>query len=139
MDVEEDITVTNVSKNRQVLTLLWGNRWDLFFPYLSNREIGKFDSALSEKSLRVTYFKQVSKFYLVNQINTTAEIEWILKRGIDLTVCRLAFTTYHDGNYYHHVYVNIKFYVFLLIHVIPMQADTTMMIYTLVFLSSIPV
>ena len=114
MDVEEDITVTNISKNRQVLTLLWGTRWNILFPYLSNREIGKFDSALTEKSLRAIYFKKLSKFYLVNQISTVAELEWILKRGVDLTVCRLAFT-YHDGNYNHiylFIYLNLRVFIY---------------------------
>ena len=77
-------------KRHQVFTLLF-DTWDLFYPYLLKNEVIKFDTALAEKSLREIYFKQVSNFYLSNSIYSVDELEWIIKRGIDLTVCRLEF------------------------------------------------
>lgn len=71
--------------------LLLESAWEHFFVYLSNEEIGKIDSALTEKSLRGLYFKQVGKFYLIRSILSSAELEWILKREIDLVVCHLEF------------------------------------------------
>ena len=76
-------------KSRLVFTLLLESCWDLFYPYFSNNDIGRIDSALTEKSLRELYIKRVSKFY--SNIYSVGELEWILKRGINLTVCRLDF------------------------------------------------
>lgn len=76
-------------KSHQVFMILLGPCWDYLFPYLLNEDIGKIDSALNEKSLRRLYSYQASKFYLVNYILSIPELEWILKRGIDLTICRL--------------------------------------------------
>ena len=84
-----------VNKSHLVVTLLLDSCWALFYLYLSNDDIGKIDSALTDKSLRELYFKEVSKFYLTNSICSFGELEWIMKRGIDLTVCRLAFE--HEG------------------------------------------
>ena len=81
----------NLSKGRQAFMVLLGPCWDLFYPYLSNEDIGKIDSVLTEKNLRELYFKQASKFYLTNSIYSVVELEWIIMRGIGLTVCRLAF------------------------------------------------
>ena len=81
----------SVSKSHKVFMMLLESCWDHFYPYLSNEDIGKIDSALTEKSLRETYIKQVSKFYRVNHILSPTELEWIMWRGIDLTVCRLGF------------------------------------------------
>ena len=78
-------------KSHQVLTALFESCWDIFYPYLLNEDIGKLDSALTEKSLRKVYINRVSKFYLVNNIYSPSELEWVIKRGIDLTVCRLDF------------------------------------------------
>ena len=78
-------------KSHQVLTALLESCWDIFFPYLLNEDIGKLDSALTDKSLRKIYAKHLSKFYLINNIYSPSELEWIIKRGIDLTVCLLDF------------------------------------------------
>ena len=85
----------SISKRHLVFTLLLESCWDHFCLYLSKSDFRKIDSALTEKSLREIYFKQVSKFYLVNYIKSVGELEWILRRGIDLTVCRLIFE--HEG------------------------------------------
>ena len=80
-----------MDNRHQVLTALLESCWDHFYPYLLNEDIGKIDSALAEKSLRELYFKQVSKFYLKNSIRMAAELAWIMKRDVDLAICRLDF------------------------------------------------
>ena len=87
----DSIIDDNLLKSRQVFTLLLESCWEHFYPYLSNEDIGKIDSALTEKSLREIYLKQVSKFYLTSNIYSVGELEWIMNWGIDLTLCRLDF------------------------------------------------
>ena len=53
----------SLSKSYKVFIALLESCWDHFYPYLSNEDIGKIDSALTEKSLREIYIKQVKKFY----------------------------------------------------------------------------
>ena len=65
--------------------------WDHLYPYLSNNDLCKLDSALTEKRLRRSYFRQLERFYTVNSIFSDHELEWIIKRDIRLTVCRLEF------------------------------------------------
>ena len=48
------------------LDFLLRNCWELFFPYLSNLEIGLIDSSLTDIPLRKVYLNKVSDFYLVN-------------------------------------------------------------------------
>ena len=71
--------------------------WKLFFPYLSNLEIGRLDSALTDRNLRKLYFNQVSDFYLTNTIYARAEFDWIIVRNISLTICRLDFDLDIEG------------------------------------------
>lgn len=71
--------------------------WKLFFPYLSNLEIGKLDSALTDRNLRELYLDQVSDFYLSNEIYTEEELEWIIIRNISLTKCHLGFNVETTG------------------------------------------
>ena len=71
--------------------ILLGSCGDRFFSYLLNEEVCKIDSALTEKILRPLHQHQACKFYLVNSILSSFELEWIIKRGIDLTICRLDF------------------------------------------------
>ena len=92
-------------KSHQVFMILLGSCWDHLFPYLLNEEICKIDSALTDKSLRSLYLHQVSKFYLANRILSTFELEWILKRGIDLTICRFDFE--HDGKSQHRLNLTV--------------------------------
>ena len=83
-------------KSRQVFMFLLGSCWDHLYPYLLNEDISKIDSAITEKSLRRLYKYHACKFYLVNCILSYVELEWVLKRGIDLTVCRLDFRDGED-------------------------------------------
>ena len=94
MDEEDLLSQKSLCKSRQVLFLLLEACWDLFYPYLLKENIGKVDIALTEKSLRKLYFNQVSKFYLFHGISSVEELEWIMKRGISLTKCKLDFE--HD-------------------------------------------
>lgn len=71
--------------------------WKLFFPYLSNLEIGKLDPALTDRNLRELYLDQVSDFYLSNEIYTEEELEWIIIRNISLTKCHLGFNVETTG------------------------------------------
>lgn len=64
---------------------------DMFFSYLSNKEIGKLDNVLTDVSLRNIYLSKVKDFYVVNKIYTRMELEWILARHISLTKCHLEF------------------------------------------------
>ena len=95
--VEFESVETYKYKSQQVFTMLLESFWNLFYPCLSNNDIGKIDSALTEKSLREIYLKQLNKFYLLNNIFSPAELEWIMKRGIDLTKCRLEFGFVCEG------------------------------------------
>ena len=81
----------SINKSQQVLLLLMESCWDHFFLYLSNQDVGKLDTALTDKSLRKLYFTQLKKFYLLNSIYSPAELEWIMKRCIDLTNVYLDF------------------------------------------------
>ena len=95
--VEFESVETHKYKSQQVFTLLLESFSNLFYPCLSNNDIGKIDSALTEKSLRAIYLKQLNKFYLLNNIFSPAELEWIMKRAIDLTKCRLEFGFVCEG------------------------------------------
>ena len=61
-----------------------------------NTALGKLDSALTDKSLRELYLSQVRKFYLIREITTILELEWIMKRGIALVKCILHEESYID-------------------------------------------
>ena len=87
----DSVMSESVLKSRQVFIVLLESCWDIFYPYLSNEDIGKIDSALTDKSLKGIYIKQVSKFYLSNKIKSIDELEWIMKRGLYLIFCRLEF------------------------------------------------
>ena len=90
-DLGDNSAAELLYKSHQVFTILIESCWDHFYPYLSNEDIGKLDSTLTEKSLRTLFLHQASKFYSVNSILSSFELEWIIKRGIHLTVCRLVF------------------------------------------------
>lgn len=85
---EENFTSTKPS----ALDFAVRNCWELFYPYLSNQDIGKLDNVLTDKSLRNIYLSKVKDFYLVNKIFSRKELEWILARHISLTKCHLEFT-----------------------------------------------
>ena len=85
MEVLDDI------KSYKVLKLVLQSCGDLFFTYLTNREIGKLDSAISDINLRKFYLKEAELFYLSNQIQSMYELKWVMMRGIILTKCHLDF------------------------------------------------
>ena len=82
----------------KVLKLLLQSFGDSFFSYLTNRELGKFDSAISGSNinLRKLYIKEASIFYLNNKIESIHELRRIIKRGIILSKCHLDFA--FEGN-----------------------------------------
>ena len=73
------------------LDFLLRNCWELFFPYLSNQEIGKIDLVLTDIKLRRIYLNKVSDFYLTNKIYSFKELQWIFARNMSLTKCHLDF------------------------------------------------
>ena len=73
------------SKSYKVLKLLLQPLGDLFFPYLTNRDLGKLDSAISDTALRKFYFKEAGTFYSINFIESIDEFAWIIKRRIPLS------------------------------------------------------
>ena len=92
MDSRSDQAIAeSMNKKNLVFMVLLGSCWDPFYPYLMNENIGRIDSALTEKSLRKLFLNQMSKFYLTNSILLEDELKWIIKRGIELSVCRLDF------------------------------------------------
>ena len=93
-DSEDRLLVESVHRSNQALIVLLECCWDLFFPYLCNADLGKLDSALTDKSLRELYFSQLNKFYLIREITSLLELEWIIKRGIVLVKCLLDFQFY---------------------------------------------
>ena len=80
-----------IAPKPSALDFLLRNCWELFYHYLTNLEIGKLDSALTNFSLRIIFLSKVMDFYLVNKIYAKGEIEWILARHITLTKCHLEF------------------------------------------------
>ena len=96
--------------------------WKLFFPYLSNVEIGRLDSALSDRNLRKLYLDQVSDFYLTNPIYARAELDWIILRNIPLTICRLDFALDLEGILYINLIILLPTY-FIIIILNPLHID----------------
>ena len=85
------MNLRDLSISYKVLKLFFQSCSDLFFSYLTNRELGLLDRTIKDVNLRKIYFQQVGMFYLNNLIGSLAELEWILKRGIVITKCHLAF------------------------------------------------
>ena len=79
-------------KCQSIFRFIFESCWDVFLPYLSNLEIGKFDLILTDVSLRKLYFSLVNEFYLNNKIYDYKELDWILKKNISLTKCHLEFS-----------------------------------------------
>ena len=90
--------VLDDDKRCKVLKLLLQSLGDSFFSYLTNRELGKLDSAISGSNinLRKLYIKEASIFYLKNKIKSMYELWWIMRRGFILTKCHLDFA--FEGN-----------------------------------------
>ena len=63
---------------------------DYLTPYLNNNDIVRLDTAICNIALRKMFHRQVGLFYDKNEILSAEELEWILKRNIPLTTCRVA-------------------------------------------------
>ena len=79
------------STSYKVLKLLLQSSSDLFFSYLTNRELGVIDQIITDVNLRQIFFKQTGRFYLSNKIKSLGELNWILKRMISISKCHLDF------------------------------------------------
>lgn len=112
--LSDSIASENVLNGQRIIILLLEFCWDLLFPYLYGADLANIDSALTEKSLRAIYFKQVDKFYLSRIIWSVCELEWIMRRGISLTVCRLNFR--RDGEVIQLIIIRLSIIVFAFIY-----------------------
>ena len=81
--------------SHKVLKLFLQSCSDLFFSYLTNRELGVLDRVITDISLRKIYFTRVGLFYESNKIQSFDELKWILKRSVKLIKCHLNF--FFDG------------------------------------------
>ena len=61
-----------------------------FLLYFSNKDIGKLDLAISEKSLRETFHQRLDSFYNTNIISCFGEFRMIAKGGVLLEKCEAA-------------------------------------------------
>ena len=80
----------------KVIKLLLQSCGDIFFPYLTNRELGVLDRIITDISLRKLYFQQAGKFYLTNKFQSLDELDWVMKRSFIMTKCHLDFE--FEGN-----------------------------------------
>ena len=88
MDLFED------TKSYKVFILLLESFKDLFLAYLTNRELGMLDRAITDVNLRKVYLKEASTFYLNNDVESLDELRWIVKRGIPLSKVHLSSLCY---------------------------------------------
>ena len=85
-------TILNTPNYKQsIFRFIFESVWDVFIPFLSNLEIGKFDLILTDVSLRKLYFCLVNEFYVKNKVYNYKELDWILTKNIALTKCHLDF------------------------------------------------
>ena len=63
------------STSYKVLKLLLQSSSDLFFSYLTNRELGIIDQIITDVNLRQLFFKQTEHFYLSNKIKSLGELK----------------------------------------------------------------
>lgn len=75
----------------KVIKLLLQSCCDLFFPYLTNRELGLLDRIITDIILRKIFFQQAGQFYLNNKIKSLDELNWVMKRELRITRCHLDF------------------------------------------------
>ena len=76
---------------------------DYLISYLNNSDIIRLDSAICNIALRKMFHKQVGLFYEKNDILSAEELEWILKRNIPLTICRVKRDWGNYDNYSTHI------------------------------------
>ena len=86
-----DLIVDDSKSYKVINLLLLESSYDLFSSYLTNRELGVLDNVISDINLRFVYLEQAARFYLYNKVQSLGELEWILKRNINITKCRLDF------------------------------------------------
>ena len=75
----------------RVIKLLLLSCSDLFFPFLTNRELALLDRIITDISLRKLFFQQADQFYLKNKFKSLDELNWVMKRGFVITKCHLDF------------------------------------------------
>ena len=75
----------------KVIKLLLQSCSDLFFPYLTNRELGLLDRIITDIILRKIFFQQAGQFYLNNKIKSLDELNWVMKRELRITRCHIDF------------------------------------------------
>ena len=63
------------SKSYKVIKLLLQSCNDLFFSYLTNRELGVLDIVISDINLRFVYLEQATRFYLYNKVQSLGELD----------------------------------------------------------------
>ena len=86
----------------KVLKLLLQSCHDLFFSYLTNRELGILDRVITDVNMRKIYLLQAKHFYFKNKVQSLDELEWIMMRNISMTKCHLDFD--FDGKFIYHKY-----------------------------------
>ena len=84
-------TIIDDLSSYKVIKLFFQSCSDLFFSYLTNRELGVLDRVITDINLRRIYFQQVGLFYDSNKIKSLSELKWIMKRNIKLVKCHLDF------------------------------------------------
>ena len=84
MDLPEE------KKSNIVLTLLLQSFKDIFFPYLTNRDLGKLDMAINDVNLRHIFTNEIRLFYSSNNIESLDELMWIVKRKVPLSNVHLS-------------------------------------------------
>lgn len=87
----------NDDSSYKVIKLLLQSCCDIFFPYLTNRELGLLDRIISDMRLRKLYFQQAGQFYITNKLRFLNELIWVMKRGFVITKCYLDFD--FEGKY----------------------------------------
>ena len=85
-------TIHDDLSSHKILKLFIQSCSDLFFSYLTNRELGVLDRVITDINLRQIYFHQAGLFYLNNKVQSLAELKWIMKRNIKLVKCNLDFS-----------------------------------------------
>ena len=88
----ESISLISPNNKSSIFRFIFQSCWDIFLPYLSNLEIGKFDLIITDVTSRKLYFTLVNEFYLSNKIYDYKELDWILIKNISLTKCHLEFS-----------------------------------------------
>ena len=84
-------TVNDNNSSYKVIKLLLQSCSDIFFPYLTNRELGLLDRIITDICLRKLFFQQAGHFYITNKIKSLDELTWVMKRELIITKCHLDF------------------------------------------------